>query len=127
MPFEIVQGDITEYATHAIWNAASPMPVVGGGADAGRYAETGPRLLQTRQRRVPVAERSASLTGGYSLPPQFVFYAVCPVGRGGNPGDEALLCHAHLFSDRAPFQVSADLMQRAACFAEDPSVEVSRR
>ena len=91
MPFEIIQGDITELNVDAIVNAANPDPVIGYGVDAGIRQKAGPRLLEARRKLGPIPVGQAALTRGYDLSAKYVIHAVGPIWADGAQGEEALL------------------------------------
>ena len=91
MPFEIIRNDITCMHCDAIVNTANPLPVIGGGTDAGIHAAAGPELLLAREQIGPIAVGSAAITPAFRLEAKFVNHTVGPQWRGGNAGEEQLL------------------------------------
>ena len=67
MPFEIVRNDIVNMRVDAIVNTANPMPVIGGGTDAGIHAAAGAELLEARKKIGAIAVGDAAITPGFGL------------------------------------------------------------
>ena len=91
MPFEIVRNDIVNMRVDAIVNTANPLPVIGGGTDAGIHAAAGPELLEARKGIGEIAVGNAALTPGFSLQAKYVIHTVGPRWQGGGAGEEQLL------------------------------------
>ena len=91
MPFEIIRNDITCMRCDAIVNTANPLPVIGGGTDAGVHAAAGPELLAAREQIGPIAVGTAAITPAFRLDARFVVHTVGPQWQGGAWGEERLL------------------------------------
>jgi O-acetyl-ADP-ribose deacetylase (regulator of RNase III) len=92
MPFQIIEGDITEQSVDAIVNAANPQLQMGGGVCGAIFSAAGPRELQAECDLIGgVATGDAVITGGYALPASHIIHTAGPVWHGGGRGEEALL------------------------------------
>lgn len=96
MPFEIVRNDIVNMRVDAIVNTANPMPVIGGGTDAGIHAAAGAELLEARKKIGAIAVGDAAITPGFGLHAKYVIHTAGPQWQGGGAGEELLLekCYA---------------------------------
>jgi O-acetyl-ADP-ribose deacetylase (regulator of RNase III) len=94
---ELVEGDITELATHAIVNAANSQLILGGGV-AGAIRRKGGSSIQEECLAIGHCEvGDAVITRGGSLLAEYVIHAVGPrMGEGSESGKLANAVRASL-------------------------------
>lgn len=101
---ELFEGDLTRSKTDAIVNAANSGLLGGGGVDGAIHRAAGPELLAACRDIVAkigsLPTGQAVLTPGFRLAARFVIHTVGPIWRGGEAGEEALLCSAYANSLR---------------------------
>jgi len=95
----LARGDITDWETDAIVNAANPELAGGGGVDGAIHAAGGPSILKECReiiaRRGNLSTGQAVITGGGKLRAKYVIHTVGPVWRGGGSGEAELLASAY--------------------------------
>ncbi|SFE41355.1 O-acetyl-ADP-ribose deacetylase [Alteribacillus iranensis] len=101
---ELITGDITQFSTDVMVNAANGTLMGGGGVDGAIHRAAGEELLeeckavrnnQLHGDLLPTGE--AIMTRGYNLPAKYVIHTVGPVW-GEHSGEEAALlakCYSH--------------------------------
>jgi len=96
-----VQGDITEFATTAIVNAANSSLLGGGGVDGAIHRAGGPKIIEEckylRERLFPNGlplGQAVAITGG-KLPANYVIHTAGPVWHGGQlrEAEELAACY----------------------------------
>jgi O-acetyl-ADP-ribose deacetylase (regulator of RNase III) len=97
--FEVVVGDITQFAADVIVNSAHESLAPGGGVSGAIHRAAGPGLA--RECAAIVEERGwleageAEITAAYELPAKFVVHAVAPRSQNGVPGSHVKLSMAY--------------------------------
>ena len=100
----LLRGDLTEQATDAIVNSASPTLLGGGGVDGAIHSTAGPELLEEckriRERDWPAGlpTGKAVITGAGRLRARYVIHTVGPVWAGGHRGEAGALRSAYVSS-----------------------------
>lgn len=95
---EVETGDITEYATDAVVNAANNDLGPGSGVNGALQRAAGPELLEAMQAQGGCPTGEARITPGFELPADYVIHTVGPVWRGGEDGEPDLLAAAYASS-----------------------------
>lgn len=88
---EIEVGDITKIEATAIVNAANERLAPGGGVCGAIFRAAGAGLIEECQAYDGCPTGEARITGGYSLPAEWIVHAVGPVWQGGGAGEAELL------------------------------------
>jgi O-acetyl-ADP-ribose deacetylase len=94
---ELVSGDITDQAVHAIVNAANSRLAGGGGVDGAIHRRGGPSIMEETRRRYPdgCPTGSAVISGAGHLSARYVIHAVGPVWNGGKRHEAESLTGAY--------------------------------
>ena len=87
----VVVGDITKLAVHAIVNAANEAMCGGGGVDGAIHRAAGPALLEECLKIGYCPQGEARVTKGHLLPARFIIHTVGPVWEGGKFGEREVL------------------------------------
>jgi O-acetyl-ADP-ribose deacetylase (regulator of RNase III) len=92
---ELIEGDITQQDTEAIFNAANEQLRVGGGVDGAINRAGGPKIQEGACRigRCPTGQ--AVITTGGNLKARHVIHTVGPIYHGGQKGEPELLASAY--------------------------------
>jgi O-acetyl-ADP-ribose deacetylase len=100
----LVHGDITQYPSDAIVNAANSELLPGGGVCGAIHRLGGPEIAEEchriRSGRGSLAAGQAVATTAGLLQAKFVIHAVGPVWRGGDDGEAEMLSGCYLESMR---------------------------
>ena len=94
---ELRQGDITLQEVDALVNAANSSLAGGGGVDGAIHRRGGPSIMTQTRDKYPdgCPTGSAVISGGGSLPREYVIHAVGPIWDGGRRGEAELLASAY--------------------------------
>lgn len=80
----------------AIVNTANPRPIIGGGTDSAVYKAAGKKLLLAERKKIgKIARGQAAITPAFNLKAKYVIHTVGPRWRGGNHGEEGILCSCY--------------------------------
>ena len=98
---QVVQGDITQFATKAIVNAANERMLGGSGVNGAIHRAAGPQLIEACRKvkevkpgvRCPTGE--ARITPAFDLPADYVIHTVGPVWYGGSHNEKEQLSSAY--------------------------------
>ena len=93
--FEIVEGDISQFAVDAVVNAASHSLLGSAGVSGALLAAAGPELREDCAALGGCASGEAKITKAYRLPARHVIHAVGPVWYGGYQGEEDALARCY--------------------------------
>ncbi|HEY6336883.1 MAG TPA: O-acetyl-ADP-ribose deacetylase [Candidatus Sulfotelmatobacter sp.] len=100
----LVRGDLTQYRSEAIVNAANPELLPGGGVCGAIHRAGGPEIANECRRicseRGPLSAGEAVATTGGRLGTKYVIHAVGPVWHGGDQGEAEALSSCYRESIR---------------------------
>ena len=88
---ELIQGDIADQNdVAAVVNAANAQLLTGGGVAGAIHRRAGPGLAEESRPLAPIEPGEAVLTGGHSLPNDYVVHTLGPVYGADHPEKELL-------------------------------------
>jgi O-acetyl-ADP-ribose deacetylase (regulator of RNase III) len=91
----LTRGDITQFRTDALVNAANRHLQPGAGVDGALRAAGGPDITRETDRIGGCATGGAVATTAGRLPARYIIHAVAPIWRGGNEGEPEHLASAY--------------------------------